>query len=635
MPGHQVLADADTVMFTVPPGAVPGQRITVRYLPSMQQHHVAYSHHRPWQSAAGYPLSRYVRDTHANDWGAVRHRQDDGRDDKLPYLSPRRPGRPPGALNLSNRPPVVSPPALPPLPQQLTRRMVLMHTQRDQAVQLAAQYNASLFIINSDALDPGVVRISVPQGRVGRRPAYRGDPQMMLIWHLSSQIPIRAIVLVDVYDKGVAERIARTLQYQARQNVRQCLSWQPLQTYTRTIRSIRTSASGQKPIWRFQNDRWGYHDADTGQYIEEPAERVNRSVLCFLPSLRDPHQWVQVGAGLQWLSLDISVKPLPPFQVFRAAVKPKLAHKLAERRDRERQQQERVAALMDEIGNATLVLSLVNNITMESRAEDLAKSEQPSAMGIEGRVRRRAGPEAYSSIAAACASYVSVRGCFYNNGWNVAISQMENVHIDWDRACESLNAIIIRLKSSLKEATDALAVCSVSSEFAAGAIGPKAPLRDHAALAGEMEAGRDRADGSRKMAEQALCEESEQKGDDDSERRGEDQLTAEERQSGSGCTRLMSDRHVVERLLREEWKGLSNESRAVYESVSATLATKFSEALELRQQEERRRRQESFSMGIPACVCFVFVKSLFPSLCTLSPSCSHLSRWQEVVGSAA
>lgn len=537
--------------------------------------------------------------------------------DAATYVSPRRPGRPAGALNLINRPPnsnrpppITRPPMLPPSPQQLTRRMVLVRAQRDQAVQLAAQYNVSLFIINSDALEPGLVRINIPQGRLGRRPALRGDPLMMLIWHLSSQIPVRAIVLVDVHNKSVAERIAGTFQYHARQNVRPCLSWGPVQTYTRSTRSIRRSASGKEPLWRYQNYRWGYHDADTGQYMDDPVESIDRSVVCFLPTLADPYQWVQIGTGFQWLPLDVSAKPPPPFQVFRAAVKPQLVHRLSDCREREREQQCRITALRREMQNLTLVLALVNNMTIQSNDDELAERDGPSAVALEDRCRcrQKAGTEACGLLTAASASYPSVRGCFYNNGWNAASGQIDNVDIDWHRAGVSLNATMSTVKSLLKDAMDALAACSASSLFASGA-GGSGPDRRHPGVddrsggAVNMEKDGDGAEGSGKKMEDRLCEDSEFRGDDELGRRGEEPVGQDdELLVGSGCARPMSDGHFVERMLRQEWKQLDNKSRAVYEDVSASLAGKFQEVLHARKEEERRRRQESFSLGMPTCV---------------------------------
>ena len=296
----QTQVGADTVIFSVPPGAVGGQRLTVRYQssppaphahPRMPPPHGSPWHSQtpryPWPSGPGYP----------SPGGSAAYAPNAGVSGGYAGYagsssSPRRPGRPPGALNLVNRPTIQRPPQLPPSPAQLTRRMVLLNREPEEAVKLAAQYNTSLFIINNDAIESGHVRILVPRGRRGggRRPSASLDPGMTLVWHLSSQIPARALVLIQVHNSTVAERIAKFVQANGRPNVRPSLSWAPVRTFETTAKWMRTSGSGQPLVWRYQEDRWGYHDPDTREFVPEPLESVNRSVECLLPTLVETHQ---------------------------------------------------------------------------------------------------------------------------------------------------------------------------------------------------------------------------------------------------------------------------------------------------------------------------------------------------------
>ena len=259
-----------------------------------------------------------------------------------------------------------------------------MHQQKHEALQLAAQYKTSLFIINNEVLESGLVRLRMPQGRAGRRPNFREDPQMMLIWHLASQIPVRAVVLVDIHNESLAERVGRGVQHHARQTVRPCLSWHSVRTFSCNVVRMRTSASGSDLVWRFQKDGWGYCDADSGQAIAEPLVNVTQAVECLLPTLEESHRWIQIGKALVWLPVDVAAKPLPAFQLFRAAVKPKLAHQMALQREKEREQQARVTALLHEVGNLTLALSLVSNITKDPRAaqDEEASSREASPLGL-------------------------------------------------------------------------------------------------------------------------------------------------------------------------------------------------------------------------------------------------------------
>ena len=94
--------------------------------------------------------------------------------------------------------------------------MVLINSEPGEAVKLAAQYNTSLFILNNDAIESEHVRIMIPRGKNGRRPTLNMDPRMTLVWHLSSQIPARSLVLIQIHNRTEAERIAKSVQYHSR-----------------------------------------------------------------------------------------------------------------------------------------------------------------------------------------------------------------------------------------------------------------------------------------------------------------------------------------------------------------------------------------------------------------------------------
>ena len=595
-------------MFTVPPGAVPGQRITVRYLPSIQQQQQqqqqrGYSHDGEWAGGGRGYARQGLGSGGYGDYGSVAPLDAGfhygGRGAGAAWSSPRRPGRPPGAVNLSNRPAIVRQPQQPVSPRQLTRRLVLMHPQKHEALQLAAQYNTSLFIINSEVVESGLVRLRMPLGRAGRRPNFREDPQMMLIWHLASQIPARALVLIDIHNESLAEGVARGVQHHARHSVRDCLSWRPVGTFFCNVVRMRSSASGSDLVWRLHEDGWGYCDADTGQHITEPFVNTTQAVDCLLPTLEESYQWIQIGHALQWLPVDISAKPLPAFQLFRAAVKPRLAHQLAVQRQREGEQQARVTGLLHEHGNLTLAMSLVSNMSTEAGGDEAAR-RAASALALAAPATSPAGPQQHALLAAAASTYPSVRGCFYNNGWNVVSRQLDNVGVEWGRAYHSLYGVSLRIKAALQDASHGLAALSASSIFGghgtggASAAGAGEEGQEVVAAAGSFDQG----SGSEKLgAGGGGCEDEVDKEAAD-ESAGDDAVEGDGAVGGFGGARMLSDRHVVERVLRQEWKRLSDEGRGVYERVSTRLAGLFEEALELRKVEERRRRHESFSLGV-------------------------------------
>ena len=43
------------------------------------------------------------------------------------------------------------------------------------------------------------------------------DPSMLVLWHLASQLPARALVLLDVCNQTIAERAAKSVHYHGRQ----------------------------------------------------------------------------------------------------------------------------------------------------------------------------------------------------------------------------------------------------------------------------------------------------------------------------------------------------------------------------------------------------------------------------------
>jgi hypothetical protein len=71
----------------------------------------------------------------------------------------------------------------------------VLQRSRAEARQLAAQYNASLFVFSAPALEHAEAQRSPPRGRAA---AYASDPAMLLAWQLAAQLPPRAVVLVDI-----------------------------------------------------------------------------------------------------------------------------------------------------------------------------------------------------------------------------------------------------------------------------------------------------------------------------------------------------------------------------------------------------------------------------------------------------
>ena len=138
--------------------------------------------------------------------------------------------------------------------------------------------------------------------------------------------------------------------------------------------------------YRYQDDRWGYHDPETRDFVVEPLESVNRSVECLMPTLGETHQWVQVGAT--WIPLELSSKPPLAVSLFRAVIKPQLSHDIAVCRQTERQASMRQEALELQQRNLSLIASLVRNI---SRSPPPYSGDPVGRTGGEGEGAAAAG----------------------------------------------------------------------------------------------------------------------------------------------------------------------------------------------------------------------------------------------------
>ena len=593
-----VQAGPDTVMFNVPPGARPGQRITVRYTP------------------APPALSRAP-----SGWdGARREGGDIGGGQHYQHYLIRRPGRPPGALNYNNRnmvgsnrvaPAAMRRPEQPPTPQQLTRRIVLTGRQKHDAVHLAAQYNTSLFIINNHALEAGLIRLEVPRGRAMRRPSPSMPPLQTLVWHLSTQIPPRAMVLVDIANRTMADQVAKTVHYHGRQGQRPCLSWAPVRVYNGSAKVMRTSASGQPLAWRQIRGQWTYCDADTNEVVDEPVRTEMRSVPCLLPLLHDSHQWFEVAG--RWVPLEVMVRAPAPFQIFRIAVKIELAHEIALQRqvlrafcalcvcvcvfvrvcmhiharfrmqtDRQKRackctqrthtQVRRAEAARAQVraweqGNLTSVLQLVEAITRSPHAHGAGGHQGGDQAAVDAR-RWSASAHDHEVLEQAAAVHAGIRACFFHDGWNAHTGRLEHVDIEWARVYAKLLALRERYQAS----------DDVSSVAGGGSVAERETIDE---VAGQQGAG-SISEGAGKPAEGGMTPVA--------IRSAAETQTVE--------TEGISERHLVERLLRERWKTLSNESRAMYEEANWRLEQEFQAVLEVRKEDERRRRQESFSLEI-------------------------------------
>ncbi|KAJ1492622.1 hypothetical protein T484DRAFT_1880638 [Baffinella frigidus] len=183
LPGErmQITVQGEALFVQVPPGALPGQLLDVRYVPIEHQPHSP----RPVGRPAGRPPGYYSpHSPYRNQWT----RRD------ASVGPPRSPGRPP----VPRGPPYVLPPPSPPQPGQLMRRLVLstrpsdgssagvLQRSREEARQLAAQYNASLYTITSQALEHAEAQ---PGSTRGRAASYASDPAMVLAWQLTAQVP--------------------------------------------------------------------------------------------------------------------------------------------------------------------------------------------------------------------------------------------------------------------------------------------------------------------------------------------------------------------------------------------------------------------------------------------------------------
>jgi hypothetical protein len=230
------------------------------------------------------------------------------------------------------------------------------------------------------------------------------------------------------------------------------LSWQAVRTYETSAQYMRTSASGQPLEWRYKDDRWGYHDPDTRDFVAEHLERVNRSVQCLMPTLGETHQWVQVGAT--WIPLDLSSKPPLAVSLFRAVVKPRLSHDIAVCRQTEGQASMRQEALELQQRNLSLIASLVLNISRSPPPYSGDPVGRIGGLGGGGAVagfmslpdKRRwvPTPEDHVTLAASAAAHMCVRSCFYHNGWNAETGKLERVPVDWRRVLEEIELMNVR-----------------------------------------------------------------------------------------------------------------------------------------------------------------------------------------------
>jgi hypothetical protein len=345
LPGQQlqVRVEHGSMLVTVPAGASPGQHLDVRYwIPENQNAHAPTHSYPPYaRSFAG--SGGAVAQSHAH-WSSQRW---------VPpphnFVRGRPPATPP-------KPPLVRAPQLPPQPSQLSRRLILTSRSKHVARTLAAQYNVSLYMINSDAVE--FAHILAPRMSRGKPPS---DLVMAMVWQLCAQMPARAVVLVDIVNETLANKISKSMQYSGRYSARPACSWEHVDNISMSVNETILTPAGKDYAWRYHAGEWGWYDPDTLDKVDTTLMPANRTVAAYLPSPPVGFTWLRIGTSWIAVTADDDSPPPSAMMLYRQAVKDEVIHGIESRRRASEAVASQMKMSSDLRGNATECLNMLQD----------------------------------------------------------------------------------------------------------------------------------------------------------------------------------------------------------------------------------------------------------------------------------
>ncbi len=212
-------------------------------------------------------------------------------------------------------------------------------------------------MINNDALE--FAPILAP--RVSTRGKPPSDLVMAMAWQLCAQIPPRAVVLVDIVNETLANKISKAMQYSGRFSARPMCTWEQVDNMSMCVNETLTTQSGKEYIWRFHAGEWGWFDPDTLHKVNNTLIPVNRTVACYLPSPPPIYTWLRVRHS--WIAVSADVEGPPPnaMMLYKQSIKDEVTHSLESRRRASEVMATQMRVSDDLRGNATACIEMLQS----------------------------------------------------------------------------------------------------------------------------------------------------------------------------------------------------------------------------------------------------------------------------------
>eukprot|EP00960_Hanusia_phi_P048493 758974-Hanusia_phi.AAC.4 len=244
----------------------------------------------------------------------------------------------------------VKPPVLPPNPGSLNKRLILTYKDRDRAMQIAAEYNTSLYYINTEVLE------NIPKFELSRKVRNKGvspsDPMVLMGANFLAQIPSKCVVMLDFLNHTLANRVSKALQNYGRFSTRSSENWMCCDTLDVLINTTRYNDRGKSYDWKLQGGKWTWVDPDTLLPVSSVLQEVNRTVSCFLPRPTALHRWMKAPL-CRWFLWPVAGKPPSAFHLFRMFLRHELLHNIATRKEEEVSMEQRLNFFMKICSNVT------------------------------------------------------------------------------------------------------------------------------------------------------------------------------------------------------------------------------------------------------------------------------------------